>query len=175
VIPAQFEYLAPASLEEALAALAEHGDDAKILAGGQSLLPVLRMRLNAPAVVIDLGKITSLRGIREDGDAIVIGAMTEHSGRQRQPEIARHPESSNPFRQQRTACCFPKSIPVKTLRLSSLNLRPVGLLSLSLPLQQAVALTLHSPPGIEFFPSSDERRTPPTTAPATINAGRLRN
>ena len=57
VIPAQFDYLAPTSVEEALAALAEHGDDAKIIAGGQSLLPVLRMRLNAPEVVIDLGRI----------------------------------------------------------------------------------------------------------------------
>jgi len=79
VIPAQFEYLAPSSLEEALSALSEHGDDAKIIAGGQSLLPVLRMRLNAPEFVIDLGKIDSLRGIREDGDAIVIGAMTTHA------------------------------------------------------------------------------------------------
>ncbi len=79
MIPAQFDYLAPASVEEALAALAEHGDEAKVIAGGQSLLPVLRMRLNAPGVVIDLGKIESLRGIREDGDAIVIGAMTTHA------------------------------------------------------------------------------------------------
>jgi carbon-monoxide dehydrogenase medium subunit len=78
VIPAQFDYLAPTSLEEALSALAEHGDDAKIIAGGQSLLPVLRMRLNAPEVVIDLGKIEALRGVRDDGDAIVIGAMTTH-------------------------------------------------------------------------------------------------
>ena len=62
MIPAQFDYLAPTSVEEALAALAEHGDDAKIMAGGQSLLPVLRMRLNAPEVVIDLGRIDSLRG-----------------------------------------------------------------------------------------------------------------
>jgi carbon-monoxide dehydrogenase medium subunit len=90
VIPAQFEYLAPATLEEALSALAEHGDDAKILAGGQSLLPVLRMRLNAPGLVIDLGKITSLRGIREDGDAIVIGAMTEHSVVGADPLVAQH-------------------------------------------------------------------------------------
>jgi len=79
VIPAQFEYLAPSSLEEALSALSEHGDDAKIIAGGQSLLPVLRMRLNAPEIVIDLGKIDSLRGIREEGDAVVIGAMTTHA------------------------------------------------------------------------------------------------
>jgi aerobic carbon-monoxide dehydrogenase medium subunit len=90
VIPASFDYLAPATLEEALSALAEHGDDAKILAGGQSLLPVLRMRLNAPAVVIDLGKIDALRGIREDGDAIVIGAMTQHSVVGSDPLVAQH-------------------------------------------------------------------------------------
>jgi carbon-monoxide dehydrogenase medium subunit len=90
VIPASFDYLAPATLEEALGALGEHGDDAKILAGGQSLLPVLRMRLNAPAVVIDLGKIDALRGIREDGDAIVIGAMTQHSVVGSDPLVAQH-------------------------------------------------------------------------------------
>ena len=78
MIPAQFDYVAPTTVEEALAALAQHGDDAKIMAGGQSLLPVLRMRLNAPEVVIDLGRIDSLRGIRDDGDAIVIGALTTH-------------------------------------------------------------------------------------------------
>ena len=78
MIPAQFDYVAPASVDEALQALSQHGDDAKIIAGGQSLLPVLRMRLNAPEVVIDIGKIDSLRGIRDDGDAIVIGAMTTH-------------------------------------------------------------------------------------------------
>ena len=78
MIPTQFDYVAPTSVEEALAALAQAGDDAKIIAGGQSLLPVLRMRLNAPEVVIDLGRIDSLRGVRDDGDAIVIGAMTTH-------------------------------------------------------------------------------------------------
>ena len=79
MIPAQFEYVAPTTLEDALQALSEAGDDAKIIAGGQSLLPVLRMRLNAPEVVIDLGRIESLRGVRDDGDAIVIGAMTRHA------------------------------------------------------------------------------------------------
>ena len=78
MIPAKFDYVAPTSVEEAVAALGEHGDDAKIIAGGQSLLPVLRMRLNAPEVLIDLGGIASLRGIRDDGDAIVIGAMATH-------------------------------------------------------------------------------------------------
>jgi carbon-monoxide dehydrogenase medium subunit len=79
MIPAKFDYLAPTSVEDALSALAEAGDEAKILGGGQSLLPVLRMRLNAPELVIDLSRIESLRGIRDDGDALVIGAMTTHS------------------------------------------------------------------------------------------------
>ncbi|MDX6374404.1 MAG: aerobic carbon-monoxide dehydrogenase medium subunit [Nocardioidaceae bacterium] len=90
MIPAQFDYLAPATIEEALAALSQHGDDAKIIAGGQSLLPVLRMRLNAPEVIIDLGKIESLRGVRDDGDAIVIGAMTPHSVVASDPLVEQH-------------------------------------------------------------------------------------
>ncbi len=90
MIPAQFDYLAPTSVEDALSALAQHGDDAKIIAGGQSLLPVLRMRLNAPEMVIDLGKIESLRGIRDDGDAIVIGAMTPHSVVGSDPLVREH-------------------------------------------------------------------------------------
>jgi carbon-monoxide dehydrogenase medium subunit len=79
VIPAKFDYVAPTSVEEALSALAAAGDEAKLMAGGQSLLPVLRMRLNAPEMVIDLGRIDSLRGVRDDGDAIVVGALTRHS------------------------------------------------------------------------------------------------
>ena len=79
MIPAAFDYVAPTSVAEALAALAEAGDDAKVLAGGQSLLPILRMRLNAPEKVIDLGRIEELRGIREDGDHLVIGAMTTYA------------------------------------------------------------------------------------------------
>ncbi len=90
MIPAPFDYLAPTSVEEALQALAQHGDDAKLMAGGQSLLPVLRMRLNAPDVVIDLGKIDSLRGIREDGDAIVIGALTTHHDVMHDPLVREH-------------------------------------------------------------------------------------
>ncbi len=78
MIPAQFDYVAPTTIDDALAALSEHGDEAKIIAGGQSLLPVLRMRLNAPEMIVDLGKIDELRGIRDDGDAIVIGAMTKY-------------------------------------------------------------------------------------------------
>jgi len=90
VIPAQFEYVAPATVEEALSALAEAGEDAKVLAGGQSLLPVLRMRLNAPSVLVDLGRIGSLRGVRDDGDAIVVGAMATHSDVYHDPLVKEH-------------------------------------------------------------------------------------
>jgi carbon-monoxide dehydrogenase medium subunit len=78
VIPASFDYVAPTTVEEALAVLAEHGDEAKVLAGGQSLLPVLRMRLNAPEVVVDISGIASLKGITDTGDAIRIGAATTY-------------------------------------------------------------------------------------------------
>ena len=69
VIPAKFAYASPASVDEALAALAEGGEDAKILAGGQSLIPVMRLRLAAPEPLVDLGGIAELRGVRDDGDA----------------------------------------------------------------------------------------------------------
>lgn len=78
MIPAAFDYAAPSTLEEALAMLAEGGDEAKILAGGQSLIPVLKLRLAAPETIIDLGKIDGMRGVSDDGDALVIGAMTPH-------------------------------------------------------------------------------------------------
>ena len=79
MIPAQFDYVAPTTLAEAVQALGEGGEDAKILAGGQSLIPVLRLRLSYPTVLVDLGKVSELRGVREDGDALVIGAMTRHA------------------------------------------------------------------------------------------------
>jgi carbon-monoxide dehydrogenase medium subunit len=78
VIPATFDYVRPGSVDEAVAALAEHGDDGKVLAGGQSLIPLMRLRLSYPEYVIDVGRVTELRGVRDDGDHIVIGAMTTH-------------------------------------------------------------------------------------------------
>jgi carbon-monoxide dehydrogenase medium subunit len=90
VIPAAFDYTAPSTVDEAVRALADAGEDAKVLGGGQSLLPVLRMRLAAPTTVIDLGKIAELRGVREDGDALVIGAMTTHYDVQRDPLVQTH-------------------------------------------------------------------------------------
>ncbi|GAB4085283.1 xanthine dehydrogenase family protein subunit M [Myceligenerans cantabricum] len=86
MIPAPFEYARPTSVDEALGLIAG-SDDVKVLAGGQSLLPVLRMRLNAPELVVDIGRIDALRGIREiagggavagGGGALEIGAMTPY-------------------------------------------------------------------------------------------------
>jgi aerobic carbon-monoxide dehydrogenase medium subunit len=90
MIPVRFDYAAPTTVDEAVRELMAAGDDGKILAGGQSLLPVLRMRLAAPAKVIDLGKITELRGVREDGSDIVIGSMTTHYDVQRDPLVLEH-------------------------------------------------------------------------------------
>jgi carbon-monoxide dehydrogenase medium subunit len=90
MIPAAFDYHAPTTVEEALQLLATSGDDVKILAGGQSLIPVLRLRLAAPDVMIDLGRITELRGIRDDGSALVIGAMTPHAEVASNPLVRQH-------------------------------------------------------------------------------------
>ena len=90
MIPAQFDYVAPDTVADALAALAEHGDDAKVLAGGQSLLPILRMRLNAPGVVVDLGRIAELRGISDEGDHLTIGAMTPYADVLASEAVAMH-------------------------------------------------------------------------------------
>src|SRR4029079_12841641 len=77
MIPAKFDYLAPTSVEEAISALAA-SDDAKVIAGGQSLLPVLRMRLNAPELIVDIGEIDSLKDIVDEGDSVLIGAMVPY-------------------------------------------------------------------------------------------------
>lgn len=78
MIPTQFEYLAPTTLQEALSLLSAHRDDAKILAGGHSLIPLMKFRLAAPKYLIDLGRVAGLAYIKEAGDQIAIGAMTTH-------------------------------------------------------------------------------------------------
>lgn len=90
MIPAQFDYVAPTTVSEALQALADGGEDAKVLAGGQSLMPVLRMRLNAPSLVVDLGRIEELRAISMDGDTLVLGAMATHSSIVASDLVAEH-------------------------------------------------------------------------------------
>jgi carbon-monoxide dehydrogenase medium subunit len=90
MIPALFDYSRPTSVDEAVAALGEHGDDAKVLAGGQSLIPLLRLRLAYPELVVDVGRVDELRGVREDGDHVVIGAMTTHDEVMRDPLVTQH-------------------------------------------------------------------------------------
>jgi len=89
VIPAAFDYEAPTTVDEALAALAK-GSNVKVLAGGQSLLPMLRLRMASPSTLVDLNKVAGLRGVRDDGDAIVIGAMTTHDDVTREPLVLQH-------------------------------------------------------------------------------------
>jgi aerobic carbon-monoxide dehydrogenase medium subunit len=90
VIPAPFEYARPTTVDEALQAVASGGEDVKIMAGGQSLIPVMRLRLAAPSTVVDLGRVAEMRGVRDDGDALVIGAMTTHAEVLTDPLVARH-------------------------------------------------------------------------------------
>jgi aerobic carbon-monoxide dehydrogenase medium subunit len=90
VIPSAFDYVAASTVEEAVEALVAAGEDAKVLAGGQSLVPVLRLRLAAPTMLVDLNKVSELRGIRDDGDALVIGAMTRHHDVVSDPLVGEH-------------------------------------------------------------------------------------
>ena len=78
MIPAPCDYVRVGSAEEAVAALVEHGDDAKVLAGGHSLLPLMKLRLATPAVLVDVGRVADLSYIRDEGDHIAIGALTRH-------------------------------------------------------------------------------------------------
>jgi carbon-monoxide dehydrogenase medium subunit len=79
MIPASFEYARPSTVDEAVSALSAAGEDAKVLAGGQSLIPLLRLRLAYPSTLVDCGAVAEMRGIREEGAALVIGAMTPHA------------------------------------------------------------------------------------------------
>ncbi|HZA18366.1 MAG TPA: xanthine dehydrogenase family protein subunit M [Pseudonocardiaceae bacterium] len=90
MIPSSFDYIAASSVEEAIQVLSEAGEDVKVLAGGQSLVPVLRLRLAAPTTIVDLNKISELRGVRDDGDAIVVSAMTTHHDVINDPLVREH-------------------------------------------------------------------------------------
>jgi len=78
VIPAKFDYVRAASADEAIALIAEHGDEAKFLAGGHSLLPLMKLRLAQPSVLVDIGRLRDLSYINDAGDHVAIGALTRH-------------------------------------------------------------------------------------------------
>lgn len=93
MIPAAFDLVAPTSIDEAVSALRQavsDGKDVKVLGGGQSLIPVLRLRMAAPELLVDLDRVTELRGVRDDGDAIVVGAMTTHHVVSKDPLVLEH-------------------------------------------------------------------------------------
>ncbi|WP_329594693.1 xanthine dehydrogenase family protein subunit M [Streptomyces sp. NBC_01005] len=92
MIPAAFDYVRPDTLDEAVRTLHDGGEDAKVLAGGQSLIPILRLRLAFPELLVDLGRIPELRGVREDPatGSLVIGAMTTHHDVIHDPLVRRH-------------------------------------------------------------------------------------
>jgi aerobic carbon-monoxide dehydrogenase medium subunit len=79
MIPLAFDYEVAESVDHAIDLLGQHGDEAKLLAGGHSLLPIMKLRLAAPAVLVDLGRVGELKYVRDEGDHIAIGAMTRHT------------------------------------------------------------------------------------------------
>jgi carbon-monoxide dehydrogenase medium subunit len=90
MIPAAFDYVRAGSAEEAISLIGEHGEDAKFLAGGHSLLPLMKLRLAQPTVLVDIGRLTDLSYIRDAGDHIAIGALTRHSDVENSPVLAEH-------------------------------------------------------------------------------------
>lgn len=90
MIPAAVDYVRADSVDAALAALAEHGDEAKLLAGGHSLLPLMKLRLATPSVLVDVGRLRELSYVREDGDEVAVGALTRHRDLQIDPVLAVH-------------------------------------------------------------------------------------
>jgi carbon-monoxide dehydrogenase medium subunit len=78
MIPSAFDYVRAVSADSAIAALAEHGDEAKLLAGGHSLLPLMKLRLASPSVLVDIGRLTELSYVRDAGDHVAIGGLTRH-------------------------------------------------------------------------------------------------
>jgi len=87
--PAAFDYLAPPSLDEALATLSQRGDEAKVMAGGQSLIPLMKLRLATPSLVVDLGRIDDLVYMRSDGTEVRIGARVRHCDIEASAELRR--------------------------------------------------------------------------------------
>ncbi len=90
MIPAAFDYVRATTIDEVTATLAEHGDDAKILAGGMSLLPLMKLRLATPAVLVDVARVPDLTFIRDAGEHIAVGALTRHRDVETSDVLAEH-------------------------------------------------------------------------------------
>lgn len=156
MIPATFDYLRASSVDEAVSVLADRaagGDEAKVLAGGQSLLPLLRLRLASPSVLVDVGSVPDLRGVRVDGDSLLIGAMTTHHQVVRDPAVRAH----CPILAQATATVADPAVRHRgTLGGSLAHADPAGdlpavALALDADLQVAGPAGRRSVPAGEFF------------------------
>ena len=90
MIPAAFDYVRAGSAAEAISLIGQHGDEAKFLAGGHSLLPLMKLRLAQPSVLVDIGRVSDLSYIRDAGDHIAIGALTRHMDVETSPVLAQH-------------------------------------------------------------------------------------
>ena len=90
MIPAPFTHIRVSSIKEASDALEHHGDEAKLLAGGHSLIPLMKLRLATPTVLVDIMRITQLQGIRQEAGNIIIGALTRHVDIERSPIVLQH-------------------------------------------------------------------------------------
>src|SRR5215213_6159123 len=90
MIPLAFDYEVAESVDHAIELLGQHGDEAKLLAGGHSLLPIMKLRLAAPTALIDLGRIADLNYVRDEGDHLAIGAMTRHCDVERDATLKEH-------------------------------------------------------------------------------------
>jgi carbon-monoxide dehydrogenase medium subunit len=90
VIPAAFDYVRAGTADEAISLIGQHGEDAKFIAGGHSLLPLMKLRLAQPSVLVDIGRLTDLSYIRDSGDHIAIGALTRHMDVENSTVLAQH-------------------------------------------------------------------------------------
>ncbi len=90
MIPLAFDYEVAESVDHAIELLGQHGDEAKLLAGGHSLLPIMKLRLAAPAVLVDIGRLSDLNYVRDEGDTLAIGAMTRHCDMERDSTLQEH-------------------------------------------------------------------------------------
>jgi carbon-monoxide dehydrogenase medium subunit len=151
MIPSAFDYVRPSSVEDAVSALGAAGDDGKVLAGGQSLIPILRLRLSSPELLVDLGGIDELRGVRDDGDAIVVGAMTTHDEVIKNPLVNTHA----PLLAQATATVGDRQVRhLGTFGGSVAHADPAGDLP-SVALTLDAEMVVHGPSGVRRVPAAE--------------------
>ncbi|HEY7483328.1 MAG TPA: xanthine dehydrogenase family protein subunit M [Streptosporangiaceae bacterium] len=148
MIPAEFSYVRPATIDEAVAALSGAGEDAKVLAGGQSLMPLLRLRLALPDVLVDLDRVDELKEIRDGGDHVFIGSMATHYDVLKNPLV-------NPLVSKATATVADPAVRHRgTIGGSLSHADPAGDLPAVMLALDAV-LVAQSPRGTRDIPASD--------------------